>query len=118
MQTLGIQHVTVGVRELDEAIAFYELFGLTRVLSRPDFGIDGAWMQAADQQVHIVVTGDRPAPDAATHFAFIVDDLDACLAELDVAGVTYRRPQRFAGAGSQAFIKDPTGNVVELNQPD
>lgn len=118
MQPIGIQHVTVAAEDLDVAIGFYELLGMTRVPDRPDLGIEGAWMQCAGEQVHIVVRHGRPVPDASTHFAIIVDDLEACLAELDAAGVSAQRLRRVEGAGRQAFLQDPTGNVVELNQPD
>jgi len=118
VQPVGIQHVTVAADDLAEAIAFYEGLGMRVVEDRPDFGIEGAWMQCAGEQVHIVVQPGRPAPDAATHFAIIVDDLDACVAELTAAGVTVRPVQHVVGAGRQAFLKDPTGNVIELNQPD
>jgi glyoxylase I family protein len=118
MQPVGIQHVTLGVHDLDAAIEFLAHLGMTVCPNRPDFGFPGAWMQVADHQVHLVVTPDRPAPDASTHFALIVDDLDACLAELDEAGIAYRRARVVPGAGRQAFLEDPSGNVIELNQPE
>jgi len=115
---IGIQHVTVAAEDLAEAIAFYELLGMTVVEDRPDLGIEGAWMQCAGEQVHIVVRHGRPVPDGSTHFAIIVDDLDACVAELAAAGVAAKPLRRVEGAGRQVFIQDPTGNVVEINQPD
>jgi len=122
MRALALQHVTVGVHDLDAAIAFYELLGMTVSPARPAFPFAGAWMQATPtQQVHIVVTPDRPAPDATTHFALVVDDLDACLTELRDGGVPDERIHRLRhvpGAGIQAFVLDPSGNVVELNQPE
>ena len=118
MRPIGIQHVTVAAEDLDESVRFYELLGMTLVHDRPDLGIDGAWMQCAGEQVHIVVRHGRPVPDATTHFAVIVDDLDACVAELAGHGVEANPLRRVQGAGRQVFIQDPTGNVVELNQPD
>jgi len=118
VQPIGIQHVTVAVDDLAEAVAFYELLGMTRVAERPAFDFDGAWMQCAGEQVHIVVSPGRPVPDAFTHFAVVVEDLDACVAELEAAGQHPRILPRTPGAGYQAFISDPTGNVVELNQPE
>lgn len=121
MRAIALQHVTVGVHDLDAAVAFYELLGMTVSPDRPAFPFAGAWMQATPtQQVHIVVSPERPAPDATTHFALVVDDLEACLAELSAGGVPDDRVQRLRpveGAGTQAFVRDPTGNVIELNQP-
>lgn len=118
MRPIGIQHVTVGVHDLEEAVAFYELLGMTLDPDRPCLGVEGAWMFAADQQVHIVVTAGRTPPDAATHFAVVVENLSECLDELASVGVAARRLDRIPGAGEQAFLRDPTGNVIELNQPD
>ncbi len=122
MRAIALQHVTVGVHDLDAAVAFYELLGMTVSPDRPAFSFPGAWMQATPtQQVHIVVTPGRAAPDAMTHFALVVDDLDVCLTDLRAGGVPEDRIQRLRhvpGAGVQAFVQDPTGNVVELNQPE
>jgi glyoxylase I family protein len=117
MQPRGIQHVTVGVHDLAPAVEFYERLGFRRTDTRPDFSFDGAWMEAAEHQIHVVVTPGRTAPDSATHFAIIVDDLDSCLAELAEHGITGQRLTFHPNAGHQAFVTDPTGNVVELNQP-
>lgn len=118
MRPIGIQHVTVAAEDLAQAIGFYELLGMTVVATRPQLGIEGAWMQCGSEQVHIVVRQGRPVPDASTHFAIIVDDLDACVAELTAAGVEAKPLRRVDGAGRQVFLNDPTGNVIELNQPD
>jgi glyoxylase I family protein len=46
METTGIHHVALNVRDLDEALAFYiDRLELT-LLDRPDFGFAGAWVQA------------------------------------------------------------------------
>ncbi len=117
MKPIGIQHVSIGVHDLVPAIEFYGWLGMTVVASRPNFSVDGAWLQAAGQQVHLIVT-DKPTPGLENHFAIIVDDLEACLGELSDHGVSAFRTSHVAGAGRQGFINDPSGNVVELNQPD
>jgi glyoxylase I family protein len=52
------------------------------------------------------------------HFALRVDDLDSVVAEISAAGVRVDRILHISGAGQQAFLHDPSGNVIELNQPD
>jgi len=47
-----------------------------------------------------------------------VADLDTLVAALEAKGLTVRRAAHVAGAGRQAFIRDPSGNRIELNQPD
>jgi catechol 2,3-dioxygenase-like lactoylglutathione lyase family enzyme len=117
MKLAGIHHVALCVRDIDEALAFYVgALGMEK-LERPDFGFPGAWLQVGGQQVHLMATGDQ-VPQTLQHFALAVDDLDAVVTELEGAGVAVRRSDRLPGAGRQAFLNDPSGNGIELNQPD
>ena len=116
MTVVGVHHVAIGVNDVDAAVEFYGWLGL-RPLPRPDFGFPGAWLQAGAQQVHLLQTDVEP-PTAINHYAFHVDDLDATLELLAAHGVEARRSMRVEGAGKQAFVKDPSGNAVELNEPD
>jgi len=116
MKILGVHHVAIGVKDVDEAVEFYGWLGLI-VLPRPDFGIPGAWLQAGEQQVHLLST-DKAPPGFENHYAFQVDDLDAVVEMLAAHGVQARRSSRVDGVGKQAFLRDPSGNVVELNEPD
>jgi glyoxylase I family protein len=113
---VGVHHVSIGVNDVDAAVEFYGWLGLT-VLPRPDFGFPGAWLQAGGQQVHLIGT-DKTPPGIENHYAFLVEDLEATVATLAEHGVTARVSNRIDGAGHQAFLEDPSGNVVELNQPD
>lgn len=114
---IGIHHVSIGVHDVPAAIDFYGLLGLSVDQSRPDFGVGGAWLKAGDQQVHLIETAIA-TPGIENHFAFIVTDLDAALALLTDHGIGSRRGTYRPGAGRQAFVRDPSGNVVELNQRD
>jgi glyoxylase I family protein len=117
MKVAGLHHVSVNVRDVDEALKFYvDQLGFT-VLERPDFGFGGAWLQAGANQVHLLET-DKSTIDPRQHFALRVDDLEAVAAELEAAGVKVRRADYVPGAGHQVFIRDPSGNRIELNQPD
>jgi len=51
------------------------------------------------------------------HFAFGVDDIDGVCASLAERGVKVSKPMDIPGAGRQAFFRDPSGNLIELNQP-
>ena len=57
-------------------------------------------------------------PLAANHFAIRVDDIDAAVTDLQERGVEVHRVPLIAGAGYQAFLHDPFGNLLELNQPE
>lgn len=118
MTAIGIHHVSIGSHDVAASIEFFGWLGLTVVQTRPDFpGIKGAWLQAGEQQVHLIGT-TKDTPGIENHFAFIVEDLDATLDVLRAHGVEGRRSAHVAGAGYQAFVHDPSGNVIELNQSD
>jgi glyoxylase I family protein len=117
MQTAGIHHVAINVHDLDAALEFYvDRLGFT-VLERPPFDFPGAWLQAGASQIHLMQTADATI-DRRQHVALRVDDLDAVLRELEAAGVQAARVPYTPGAGQQAFLRDPSGNRIELNQPD
>jgi len=115
MKPAGIHHVSVCVPDAGAALAFYtEVLGLTQ-LPRPDLG-PGHWLDAGGQQVHLLQSDEaRPRSD---HFAIRVDDLDDAVADLEASDVKVYRSDYIAGAGRQAFLHDPFGNFIELNQPE
>ncbi|MDZ4826050.1 MAG: VOC family protein [Actinomycetota bacterium] len=116
MKPAGIHHVSICVADAEAGLAFYrDTMGMTE-LARPDFGIGGCWLDAGGQQVHLLESDEVPGRSA--HFAIRVDDIDAAVADLTEKGVTVHPVPHTAGAGRQAFLHDPFGNFIELNQPD
>ena len=116
MKPAGIHHVAICVRDEDEAVAFYtDVLGMS-VLPRPDFGFGGYWLEAGGQQLHLMHSDDVAA--GGHHFAIRVDDFDAVVAELQGKGVKVNPIPHMEGAGRQAFLHDPSGNFIELNEPD
>jgi catechol 2,3-dioxygenase-like lactoylglutathione lyase family enzyme len=61
--------------------------------------------------------GRTPEPGGWNRIHLIVDDIEAEVAELRAAGVTFRNDVVVGPGGSQILIEDPSGNVVELFQP-
>jgi len=115
MKPAGIHHVSICVPDVDAAVAFYrDVLGMTQ-LPRPDLG-PGCWLDAGGQQLHLLGS-DEPRPKA-DHFAIRVDDLDEAVADIEAQHVPVYRSDYVAGAGRQAFLHDPFGNFIELNQPD
>jgi glyoxylase I family protein len=115
---LGVHHVALGVTDLDAARAFYgELLGMSEDPLRPDFGVAGMWYQVGAQQFHLGLV-DEPPPVSGAHTAIHVRDLDVVLDRLEQAGVRFRRVPHIPGAGRQAVLRDPSGNRLELNQPE
>ncbi len=116
MQALGVHHVSINVDDVGASVAFYvDVLGLAARSDRPDdLGIDGAWLDAGDQQVHLILAG-VPAI-LGQHFALRVADLDEAVAEVRARGVEASNPSP-VGTGRQSFLADPSGNLVELHQP-
>ena len=115
MRPSGLHHVAICVTDEDEALAFYrDVLGLAE-LPRPDFGFPGLWLDAGGEQIHLMVSTERPR--GGDHFALEVADVAAAADHLEAHGVRVMRLDPVPGAGGQAFINDPAGNLIELNQP-
>lgn len=61
--------------------------------------------------------GETPGPGGWNRVHFVVDDLDAEIARLGEAGLTFRNDVVTGPGGSQILLEDPSGNVIELFQP-
>jgi catechol 2,3-dioxygenase-like lactoylglutathione lyase family enzyme len=113
MKPLAVHHVSVNVADLDTAVAFYtEVLGLTVRPDRPTSLGAGAWLDAGGQQVHLI--DGTPPPADGQHFALLVEDLDAAVAEVRGAGFAVSDPVPI-GAAWQSFLADPSGNAIELH---
>ncbi len=114
MKPVGIHHVNILFDDIDATRAFYSVTLGFEEIERPDFGVPGLWFQMGAQQLHL---SPGAAPDSFQHFALEVDDIDAVLEELASRGLEVSLSPSVDGAGRQAFLADPTGNIIELNQP-
>jgi catechol 2,3-dioxygenase-like lactoylglutathione lyase family enzyme len=115
-RVLGIHHVNLLVDDLDAANRFYRDVMGFELLDRPDFGFPGSWFRMGAHQLHLQTT-DGPERKSQQHFALEVEDLDGLADALAAKGVDLFRLDPVAGAGRQAFLNDPAGNLIELNQP-
>ena len=116
MKLDGVHHVSLNVHDVEKTGRFYlEVLGLEK-LPRPDFGVPGLWLRAGGQEIHLIEVEDHRAPEGQ-HFAFRVDDLDEAIRALGEHGVKVSDPFQIPAGGRQAFLRDPAGNLIELNQP-
>jgi glyoxylase I family protein len=115
MRATGVHHVSINVSDVDAALSFYiGDLGLRQRNDRPDLGVGGAWLDAGDQQIHLI---QAPVPpNQGQHFALLVEDLDAVVDELRGHGLAVGDPTPI-GRSRQAFIADPSGNSIELHEP-
>lgn len=127
IQVRRIDHVTLIVKDLDRSREFYVgLLGMDEV-PRPKFSFDGAWFQAGETQIHLILEHEEsspaglPEPDeraSATrthHFAFEVEDAYAAAEELKTHDVRLHADPKLRPDGYvQTFCIDPDGHTVEL----
>jgi YD repeat-containing protein len=122
MAATRINHVSIVADSLDESAGFYEeLFGLER-LPTARFPEPVLWLRLGEQQLHLFES-DQDAPTPRQHVAFEVEDFDAVYARAKAMGILDSRafgsPLRSHPAGwVQLYLRDPAGNLVEIDWPD
>ena len=120
-----IVNVRYMVDDVDAAIAFYtkHLDFELRMSAAPAFA------DIIRGNLRLLLSGPkssagRPMPDGATpgpggwnRIHLLVDDIDAEVARLREAGLSFRNDIVTGPGGSQILLEDPSGNFVELFQP-
>jgi catechol 2,3-dioxygenase-like lactoylglutathione lyase family enzyme len=61
--------------------------------------------------------GEAPGPGGWNRLHFVVDDLEAEVARLSDAGLSFRNAVVTGPGGAQILLQDPSGNLIELFQP-
>lgn len=113
---LGIHHIqlTVAAEHLEATRQFYvNRLGFVEIAE--PFGIEGFWLAAGPQQVHIRVENDIDRHKTRAHPAFVVDNLSAIHAELIGCGCIIDPQMAFDGY-ERIHVIDPGGNRIELMQ--
>lgn len=119
MKTPTLLHATILVSNLEKSRAFYEkTLGFIATPSRPQMSYAGVWYEFGSQQLHLMVLPNpesglqRPANGGRDrHIAFSVDELQALVSKLDVAGINFNLSQ----TGRRAlFCRDPDDNALEF----
>ena len=121
MTAAYINHVSIGAKELDESVRFYsEVFGAEKI-DTPNFGYPVQWLRLGDLQIHLFKR-DAKAP-VYHHFAIAVDNFDAVFRATRERKLHDRNTQgnhlfELPSGQVQLYIRDPGGNLVEVNCPD
>jgi YD repeat-containing protein len=122
MRATRINHVSIVADSLDESARFYEeLFGMQR-LPTAKFPDPVLWLRCGDQQLHLFES-DEDSPTPRQHVSFDVDDFDAVYAkakEMEILdSKAFGSPLRTHPAGwVQLYLRDPAGNLLEVDWPD
>ena len=120
MKATGFTHVSVHANDLDESARFYrEILGMGEIPA-PDFPFPVRWLRVGDLQLHLFQS-DSPAP-SGHHFGLDVDDFEAVCEKArnldamdgsDYFSNVYELPD----GAVQLYLRDPAGNMVEVNFP-
>jgi catechol 2,3-dioxygenase-like lactoylglutathione lyase family enzyme len=119
MATIGINHVSINARNLQESVDFYvELLG-AEPIATPNFGIPVQWLAVGSTQLHLFER-DVP-PTSHHHLGITVDDLEPVYRAVQRHGafdeVAFRnRLVELPGDIVQLYLRDPAGNLVEIDQ--
>jgi catechol 2,3-dioxygenase-like lactoylglutathione lyase family enzyme len=119
-----ISMVTLGVRDIEDSIAFYEKgLGLPRIESEPTvafFNLNGTWLGlygwdalAEDAEVSAAGKGFRGVTLA--HNLKSETDVDALFECALQAGATLvKKPQKVFWGGYSGYLADPDGHLWEI----
>ena len=129
---LLLHHVSYPVRDVERSAKFYQDIFELSLLPRPDFGIDGVWLECGDRQIHLVSNPksgtfrlDKNIDIADVHFAFRTDDFESMVEKLSDHGYSETLPKddpkwllviREGLAGfPQLYLLDPDRHTIEVN---
>ncbi len=121
MRATGFNHLSIGSRNMEESVRFYEeLFGL-ECIPTYNFGFKTQYMRCGDLQLHIFQLEDHVP--VFQHFAIDVDYFHSVYEKARALGVleakTFRNAVNELPDGSvQMYLRDPGGNLVEVDWPE
>lgn len=116
-----LNHISVCAIDLDESERFYrDLFGMEPIPT-PNFGFPVRWLRVGGLQLHLFERESEPGP--YHHFALTTDDFPALYRQAIERGIVdgetfghhlYSLP----GDVAQLYVRDPAGNLVEVDGVD
>jgi catechol 2,3-dioxygenase-like lactoylglutathione lyase family enzyme len=121
MRATGLNHLSIGSRDMEGSVRFYEeVFGL-ECIPTYNFGFKTQYMRCGSLQLHIFELEDQVP--IYQHFAIDVDDFHAVYEKARALSVldfkTFRNAVNELPDGSvQMYLRDPGGNLVEVDWPD
>ena len=120
MRATRLNHVSIHALDLEESVRFYvEVFGLER-LPAPRFEHPVAWLRLGEQQLHIFER--RAGAPPFHHLALDVDDFQAAYVRAKELALVdpdaWSAPRELPDGSVQMYVRDPAGNLVEVDWPD
>jgi predicted enzyme related to lactoylglutathione lyase len=123
---LAVVSVRYMIDDVDAAVAFYtNHFGFTL-----DLDAAPAFASVSKGNLRLLLSGEKssgrkampdgtkPVPGGWNRILLVVSDIEAEAKRLRAAGVKFRRDDIVSGpGGSQIWVVDPSGNLIEVFQP-
>jgi len=129
-----IDHLGIAVKNLDEALKFYEdVLGIKCVETEvvEDQKVKTAFLPIGDTEIELLESTSEDGPvakhiekrgEGIQHIAFKVDDIEKALEELKAKGIRLidEKPRKGAGGALIAFLhpKSTHGVLIEICQRD
>jgi catechol 2,3-dioxygenase-like lactoylglutathione lyase family enzyme len=118
--SLRINHVSINALNLEESVGFYvDLLG-AEPIATPNFGIPVQWLALGRTQLHLF---ERDlTPTSHHHLGITVDELEPVYRAAErrdaFDDVAFRnRLVELPGDVVQLYLRDPAGNLVEIDCP-
>jgi catechol 2,3-dioxygenase-like lactoylglutathione lyase family enzyme len=122
MSATSLNHVSVHAEDLAESVAFYcDLLGMEKIPT-PTFAFPVQWLRLGDQQLHLFVRENVAAP-TFHHVGINIEDIESVYLraqELDIQDKSafFSNMYELPDGSVQMYIRDPAGNLLELDWPD
>jgi catechol 2,3-dioxygenase-like lactoylglutathione lyase family enzyme len=121
MRATSFNHVSINADDLERSVRFYvEVFGMEKIPTY-NFAFPVQYLRLGDLQLHIFER-DTPAP-AYHHIGINVDDFEAAYERAQELGILERESffedmYELPDGSVQMYVRDPAGNLLELDWPD
>lgn len=136
LSTISSDHIAIGVTDFEKSVKWYkEVLGFREELRWQVEGLDGlnfAYLVTDNYRIEIIGNknvlspgngpesfGDHLSQQGYVHLAFEVEDIDLAFKQLEEKGQEifiqpFTAPMHTTHERRIAFIKDPSGNVIEF----
>lgn len=119
---MKLYHTMLRVRDLDAALEFYTRFIGLEEVRRSAIGDEATlvFLSDADRNYYLELTHNHDGRDYELgtqygHLAFLVEDLESVVADVEQRGWWFRRSNP-NNSSKYIFVKDPDGYDVEIMQ--
>jgi catechol 2,3-dioxygenase-like lactoylglutathione lyase family enzyme len=121
MRATSLNHVSIHADDLERSVRFYEeVFAMERIPTY-NFGFPVQYFRLGDVQLHIFQR-EAPAPPYH-HIGINVDDFELAYERARELGILesesfFEDIYELPDGSVQMYIRDPAGNLVEIDWPD